>query len=200
MAVTMKQMALFVSFFGVVSFILGVIAEHKKPASGTPVAVKDGVSCKFPSDPTIPLGYLSIVFLIASTVVGYLSLFYPYKGKSVPQGVLFKHTTFLVFFNVALFTSGLAATMLLWPVIQEQIHRSGKVHPDADYACPTAKTGIIGGGAFLSLDSCLFWLVALMLADNVREDHFDDGKGERNADYEDAYDPSINAYDASMVM
>jgi len=194
MAVTMKQMALFVTLFGVISFILGVIAENNKPASGTPVAVKDGVSCKFSSDPTIALGYLSIVFLIASTVVGYLSLFYPYKGKSVPQGVLFKHTTFFVFFNVALFTSGLAATMLLWPVIQEQIHRSRKVHFDANYTCPTAKTGLIGGGAFLSLDSCLFWLVALMLASNVREDHFDDGKGERNGESNaafDAIDPSI---------
>lgn len=26
----------------------------------------------------------------------------------------------------------------------------------------------------MSLDSCLFWLVALMLADNAREDHFDE--------------------------
>ncbi|KAK2403471.1 NAC (No Apical Meristem) domain transcriptional regulator superfamily protein [Trifolium repens] len=55
-----------------------------KPAAGTPVTVKNGVTCKFPADPTVALGYLSLVFLIASSVVGYLSLFYPYKGKSVP--------------------------------------------------------------------------------------------------------------------
>lgn len=176
MAASIKHMALAVSLFGFISFILGVIAENKKPASGTPIPAKDGVTCKFPSDPTVALGYLSVVFLIASTVVGYLSLFYPYKGKSVPQGVLFKHTTFLVFFNIALFLSGLAATLLLWPVITEQIYLSRKVHLDANYACPTAKTGLIGGGAFLSLDSCLFWLVALMLADNAREDHFEENK------------------------
>lgn len=74
------------------------------------------------------------------------------------------------------FSSGLAATLLLWPVITEQIHLSRKVHLDANYACPTAKTGLLGGGAFLSLDSCLFWLVALMLADNAREDHFEENK------------------------
>jgi hypothetical protein len=64
--------------------------------------VKNGVTCKFPADPTVALGYLSLVFLIASSVVGYLSLFYPYKGKSVPQGVLFKNISFTVFFNIAL--------------------------------------------------------------------------------------------------
>lgn len=51
-------------------------------------------------------------------------------------------------------------------------------------SCPTAKTGLLGGGAFVSLDSALFWLVSLMLADNAREDYFsevgelDGGKGE----------------------
>ncbi|RZC06276.1 hypothetical protein D0Y65_014023 [Glycine soja] len=102
MAVTVKLMALIVSFFGLLSFILGVIAENKKPPAGMPVPVKDGVTCKFSADLTLALGYLSVIFLIASTVVGYLSLFYPYKGKAVPQRVLFKSTTFMVFFNVAL--------------------------------------------------------------------------------------------------
>lgn len=41
-------------------------------------------------------------------------------------------------------------------------------------SCPTAKTGLLGGGAFVSLDSALFWLVALMLADNAREDYFEE--------------------------
>ena len=66
------------------------------------MTIKDGVTCKFSSDPTVALGYLSVAFLVASTVAGYLSLFYPYKGKSVPQGVLFKNTSFVVFFNIAL--------------------------------------------------------------------------------------------------
>ncbi|RDY08595.1 hypothetical protein CR513_07156, partial [Mucuna pruriens] len=102
MAVTMKLMALTVTFFGLSSFILGVIAENKKPAAGIPVPGKDGVTCKFPADPTVVLGYLSTVFLIISTVAGYISLFYPYKGKPVPQGALFKSISFTIFFNVAL--------------------------------------------------------------------------------------------------
>ncbi|KAF1885555.1 hypothetical protein Lal_00039386 [Lupinus albus] len=140
--------ALILSFFGFVSFVLGVLTENKKPAGGAPILNGNGVTCKYPINPTVTLGYLSIVFLIGSTLTGYLSLFYPYKGKSLPQGVLFKHTTFMVFFNIASFTTGLAATMLLWPTITEQIHLSHKVHSDVNYECPTAKTSLLGGGAF----------------------------------------------------
>lgn len=73
-----------------------------QPAAGTPITGKGVVVCKYPSDPTVALGYLSVAFLIVSTVAGYLSLFYPYKGKSVPQAALFRSTSFLVFFNIAL--------------------------------------------------------------------------------------------------
>lgn len=69
----------------------------------------------------------------------------------------------------------------MWPTISEQLHLSRNVHHNPNYECPTAKTGLLGGGAFLSLDSTLFWLVALMLAGNAREDFFDeddDLKGE----------------------
>ncbi|KAE9599419.1 hypothetical protein Lal_00039396 [Lupinus albus] len=200
MAPTIKQMALIVSFFGFVSFILGVLAENKKPAAGTPIPNGNGVTCKYPTDPTVTLGYLSTVFLIGSTVTGYLSLFYPYKGKSIPQGILFKHTTFMVFFNIALFTTGLAATMLLWPIITEQIHLSHNIYNDVNYECPTAKTGLLGGGAFLSLDSSLFWLIALMLADNVREDFFegeDGDKGEFGKASSNAYDVDIGVKESS---
>ncbi|XP_044471712.1 uncharacterized protein LOC123200555 [Mangifera indica] len=179
MAVTMKQMSLLVSTFGILSFIFGVIAENKKPASGTPIAGKDVVICKYPSDPSVVLGYLSTVFLVASVVVGYISQFYPYRGKSVPQAVLFRSTMFLVFFNIALFSGGLALTMLLWPTITEQLHLARNVHHNLETTCPTAKTGLFGGGAFLSLDSALFWLVSLMLADNAREDYFDEIEQDR---------------------
>lgn len=77
--------------------------------------------------------------------------------------------------------------MLLWPTITEQIHLQRNVHHDLNYACPTAKTGLLGGGAFLSLDSCLFWLVALMLADNAREDFFDENKDEVTSNAYDAH-------------
>ncbi|KAK7293572.1 hypothetical protein RJT34_16440 [Clitoria ternatea] len=197
MAATIKQMSLIVSLLGLLSFVFGVIAENNKPAAGTPIPSADGVSvtCKFPSDPTIALGYLSVVFLVASTVAGYLSLFYPYKGKSIPQGVLFKHSTFTVFFNISLFTAGLAVAMLLWPTVTEQLHLTNNIHSDINYECPTAKTGLLGGGAFLSLDSSLFWLIALMLANNAREDFFEEegDKGEFGKVASNAPDADVGA-------
>ncbi|KAK1402986.1 Keratin-associated protein [Heracleum sosnowskyi] len=174
MAFTTKQMSLIVATFGVLSFIFGVIAENKKPPSGTPITGKGVVICKYPSDPTVALGYLSFAFLVVASVTGFLSLFYPYKGKSIPQAALFQNTSFVVFFNIALGTAGLAAALLLWPTIVEQGHRSKNVHHNLETSCPTAKTGLLGGGAFVSLDSALFWLVALMLADNAREDYFEE--------------------------
>ncbi|KAE9599420.1 hypothetical protein Lalb_Chr14g0362051 [Lupinus albus] len=155
------------------------------PAGGAPILNGNGVTCKYPINPTVTLGYLSIVFLIGSTLTGYLSLFYPYKGKSLPQGVLFKHTTFMVFFNIASFTTGLAATMLLWPTITEQIHLSHKVHSDVNYECPTAKTSLLG---------------ALMLVDNVREDFFNGengDKGEFGNASSDSYDSDIGVNGSS---
>lgn len=62
--------------------------------------------------------------------------------------------------------------MLLWPTISEQLHLARNFHHNRKTTCPTAKTGLLGGGAFVSLDASLFWLVALMLAGNVREDYF----------------------------
>ncbi|KAG8491103.1 hypothetical protein CXB51_014245 [Gossypium anomalum] len=183
MAVTIKRAALIVVSLGVLSFIFGVIAENKKPAAGTPISGKDVVICTYPSDPSVVLGYLSVAFLILSTLTGYWSLFYPYKGKSVPQSVLFQNTSFFVFFNIALFTGGLAATLLLWPTITEHLHLIRNVHHNLSTECPTAKTGLLGGGAFVSLDSALFWLVALMLADNAREDHFDEVEKDRKVEH-----------------
>ncbi|XP_073051001.1 uncharacterized protein [Primulina eburnea] len=174
MAFTIKQTSLIVATLGVLSFIFGVIAENKKPASGNIITGKSFVICKYPADPTVVLGYLSVAFLAVSTGFSYFALFYPYKGKSIPQAALFQNTSFLIFFNVALATTGLAATLLLWPTITEQLHQVRNVHHNLATECPTAKTGLLGGGAFLSLDSCLFWLVALMLADNAREDYFGD--------------------------
>lgn len=195
MAVSVKQMALMVAFTGILSFIFGVVAENKKPAAGTPITGQGVVICKYPSDPTVALGYLSFAFLLVSTVAGFWSLFYPYKGKSLPQAVLFRSTSFVVFFNIAVFSAGLAATLLLWPTITEQLHLSRNVHRNLNTDCPTAKTGLLGGGAFVSLDSALFWLVALMLADNAREDYFEeveaDPKGEYGQVITDEYSKNI---------
>ncbi|KAK4435647.1 hypothetical protein Salat_0728200 [Sesamum alatum] len=174
MAFTMKQMSLIVATLGVLSFIFGIIAENKKPASGTTITGKGVIICKYPSDPTVVLGYLSAAFLAVCTLAGYFSLFYPYKGKSIPKAVLFQNKGFLIFVNIAVFTTGLAGAMLIWPTVTEQLHQIHNVHHNLETTCPTAKTGILGGGAFLSLDSCLFWLVALMLADNARADYFEE--------------------------
>ncbi|MED6131342.1 hypothetical protein PIB30_008988 [Stylosanthes scabra] len=108
----------------------------------------------------------------------------PYYDGSVVLGYL--STAFLIASTIAGLTAGVAAAMLLWPTITEQfqLKESRRVHSDdVNYACPTAKTGVLGGGALLSLDSSLFWLIALILADNAREDFL--------AEQEDKGDPTL---------
>lgn len=193
MAITVKQMTMIVATLGVLSFVFGVIAENKKPSSGTTITRKDVVICKYPSDPTVVLGYLSIGFLVSSSLAGVYSLFYPYKGMSIPQGALFMNKGFLIFFNVALATTGLALAMLIWPTVVEQKYHALNVHRNLETECPTAKTGFIGGGAFLSLDSCLMWLVALMLAYNAREDYFEESGNKAVISHGSGDDPIKNA-------
>ncbi|KAF3446024.1 hypothetical protein FNV43_RR11202 [Rhamnella rubrinervis] len=151
MGFTAKQLAFSVAVLGLVSFILGVLAENKKPPSGTPIPGKGVVICSYPSDPSVVLGSLSFVFLVAATAVGFASLFYPYKGLSIPQYIMFKDSTFVIFFNITVFTTGLGAALLLWPIIEERKHLNNKVHHDPSTTCPTAKTGLLGGGAFCHL-------------------------------------------------
>ncbi|MCD7459758.1 hypothetical protein HAX54_041868 [Datura stramonium] len=184
MAMDMKHMSIIIATLGVLSFIFGIVAENYKPAAGTAIPGKGVVICKYRSDPTVALGFLSVIFLAASAVAGFLSLFYPYKGKkSIPQAALLRSTVFFIFFNVALGTTGLAAVLLLWPIISEHLHITRNIHHNLQTECPTAKTGVLGGGAFLSLDSALFWLVCLMLANNAREDYFEE-TGDLKVDYE----------------
>ncbi|GAV63637.1 DUF1218 domain-containing protein [Cephalotus follicularis] len=190
METSMKTMSLLVAALGTASFVFGIVAENKKPASGTAITGKDVVICKYPSDPTVILGLLSTVFLVLATLTGSYSLFKSYKGKSVPTSALFQSTSFSVFFNIAVFTSGLAAALLLWPTITEIHHWSDNVYRNPQADCPTAKTGLIGGGAFVSLDSALFWLVALMLADNAREDYFDEVDTDHKGEDEDCHSPA----------
>lgn len=72
-----------------------------KPAAGVPIG-KDVVVCKFPKDPTVSLGATSFVALVISTILGVVSVFYPYQGKHVPQSALFESTSLLVFFLIAM--------------------------------------------------------------------------------------------------
>uniref|UniRef100_A0A452XRT5 Uncharacterized protein n=1 Tax=Aegilops tauschii subsp. strangulata TaxID=200361 RepID=A0A452XRT5_AEGTS len=173
-----KGIALTVSLFGLLAFLLGVIAENKKPPYGTPIKGKDVVICKFPSDPTIAMGSLSIVALVLAAFIGHVAIFYPYKGKSVPRGALFQSTSLSVFFVIAELVSALAFAMLLWATITEGRHRTSNIHHDMDTLCPTAKTGLFGGAAFLALDAALFWLVCQMLALNARADYLDEDEDE----------------------
>ncbi|XP_062179289.1 uncharacterized protein LOC133883904 [Phragmites australis] len=175
-----QRIALIITFFGLLAFVLGVISENKKPASGTPIQGKDVVICKFPSDPTLAMGSLSLVALVLAAIIGHVAIFYPYSGKSVPRGALFQSTSLSVFFVVAELVSFLAFAMLLWATVTEGLHRTHNIHHDMNYQCPTAKTGLFGGAAFLALDASLFWLVCQMLALNARADYLDedDNKGE----------------------
>ncbi|KAG6485368.1 hypothetical protein ZIOFF_053909 [Zingiber officinale] len=54
----------FVIILGFLSFILAIVAENKKPPFGTPIQGKGVVICKFPSDPTVLVGSLSVVALV----------------------------------------------------------------------------------------------------------------------------------------
>ncbi|WJX09896.1 hypothetical protein P8452_00679 [Trifolium repens] len=51
---------------------------------------------------------------------------------------------------------------------------SANVTTSTKLDCPTAKTGLMGGGAFLCLISSLFWLLSLMLVKNAREDYLEE--------------------------
>ncbi|GMQ02534.1 hypothetical protein CsSME_00048713 [Camellia sinensis var. sinensis] len=175
MAFTPKQFAVIVAALGVLSFIFGVVAVQKKPQAGESIQGKDVIICKYPSDPSIPLGYLSALCLVASTTLGYFSLTYPYQGKSVPQSA-FSNTTFNIFRNIALATSGFAVSLILHTTITGHFLMIRNVHHNLEAECPIAKSGILGGAAFVSLDSSLFWLIVLMLVTNVREDYFDEAK------------------------
>uniref|UniRef100_A0A0E0DUD4 Uncharacterized protein n=1 Tax=Oryza meridionalis TaxID=40149 RepID=A0A0E0DUD4_9ORYZ len=62
--------------------------------------------------------------------------------------------------------AGIATTA--WVTASEVMHYVRNVHGgDPGYTCPTAKTGVLGGAAFLNLNASLFWLLYLMLAGNA---------------------------------
>lgn len=68
----------------------------------------------------------------------------------------------------------IALAMLVWTTVSEGLHRSRNVHHDLTTRCPTAKTGLFGGGAFLALDAAIFWLICQMLTMNARSDYFNE--------------------------
>lgn len=183
MALNTAQIALAVAFFGAVAFILGVVAENKKPLFGTRIEGKGVIICQYPSDPTVALGSISIVALLFSALLGVLSVFYPYKGKSVPNATLFSSTTLVVFLIVAGVVTVLGEAMMVWVTITEGLHRAYNTHHNMDAECATAKTGLFGGAAFMALNAALFWLICQMLALNVREDYLCEDEDELKGQY-----------------
>ncbi|KAK6137165.1 hypothetical protein DH2020_029090 [Rehmannia glutinosa] len=161
MALTPVQYAVVVASLGISSFIFGIFAELKKPVAGEAITGKGVVICKYPSDPSIFLGYISSALLVAASIAGYLSFFIHTKANLF-QGMQFSAP------DGALLTSQLH--------FQGHIHHTKNVHTDLEFDCATAKTGLLGGGAFASLNSSLLWLISLMLATNAREDYFLDAE------------------------
>ncbi|CAN6346520.1 unnamed protein product [Urochloa humidicola] len=171
------QLGLATALFGVLSFVLAVLAELKKPPYGTPVQGRDVVVCRFPRDPTVALGALSALAAACRAALGAVAVFLPYDGRRVPRNVLFAHTPLYVFFHVAVGVTVAGAGTTVWATASEAMLHVRNVHRDPAYACPTAETGVLGGAAFLNLDAMLFWVVCLMLVRNVREDYFDEHGG-----------------------
>jgi len=69
---------------------------------GVIVQGKDAMMCNYPSDPTVAFGYSSLGFLVASSCMGLISLFYSYSGTSVPPSALLKYTTLSIFLVLAM--------------------------------------------------------------------------------------------------
>uniref|UniRef100_A0A0C9S962 TSA: Wollemia nobilis Ref_Wollemi_Transcript_9076_1182 transcribed RNA sequence n=1 Tax=Wollemia nobilis TaxID=56998 RepID=A0A0C9S962_9CONI len=165
------RIAVTTAALGILAFVFGVVAENKKPASGTAMQGKGIVICKFPYDPSIVLGSFAIVCSLLSSIFGVVAVIYPYKGKSVPAYALQRTTSLVVFFAIAMAVSLVGMAFMMWATITEGLHRKHNVHHDVTYTCPTAKTGLFGGASFLCLDAALFWLICQMLTLNARADY-----------------------------
>ncbi|KAG0567592.1 hypothetical protein KC19_7G146300 [Ceratodon purpureus] len=195
------KFALVVTFPGVLAFILGIVAENKKPTGdlARKVISSSGVtSCLYPKDPTIALGSLAAICLFVSAVIGVISLIYPYEGKSISLKNLSKSTGLVAFVILSLLLFIVSEALLLWATILESVHRNHNHHGTLAGSCPTAKAGLFGGAAFMALDSTLFWLICLMLTVNARADHFGYGEEDVRGNYEDVpsaeYGPALGAH------
>ncbi|KAH7290855.1 hypothetical protein KP509_30G066600 [Ceratopteris richardii] len=168
-----------ISITGLLSFILGIIAENKKPASGFSTKQGDLTYCVYPADPYIPLGALSAVLLAVTSVFGVVSIFFSYNRKAVPLAALVKSKLLVAFAIISGILFFVSEGLILWSIITENSHRQHRIHLASD--CPTAKTGLMGGAAFLALDTMLFWLICQMLTMNARADFLDfDEEDEKN--------------------
>jgi hypothetical protein len=190
---------------GVLAFVLGIIAENKKPTGDLATqVVKNGIiTCLYPKDFTPALGILAVVSLFISAVISLASLIYPYQGKSISLKTLAKSKGLVTFVVLSMILFMVAEALLLWATILESVHRSHNRHITLVGSCPTAKSGLFGGAAFMALDSTLFWLICLMLTVNVRADHFGYEDEDLKGTYDDVtttdYGPALGAHIAPRV-
>ncbi|KAH9702005.1 hypothetical protein KPL71_025181 [Citrus sinensis] len=87
----------------------------------------------------------------------------------------------------------LAVGMLFWPTLAELIHRTRHVHHNMSTIRPTAKTGLFGGAAFMALNASLFWLICVILADNARDDYFDEEDQNHKCEYGQVFTTDYDA-------
>ena len=91
----------FLFFLDLTGLLLFIHVLDSQPPFGTPIQAKDAVICKFPDDPSILLGTLSVVTLVLAAIAGHVAVYFPYKGKSVPRNALFRSATLSTFFVLA---------------------------------------------------------------------------------------------------
>lgn len=84
--------------------------------------------------------------------------------------------------------SAMAFVLTLWATVSQFFILKHNVHHDMGMQCPTAKTGLIGGAGFMSLNTALMWYIVFMLSQNRKEDIFDE-------EYENHYDISLGSLD-----
>ncbi|KAJ7279250.1 hypothetical protein O6H91_02G052800 [Diphasiastrum complanatum] len=194
---------IFFTIPGLISFALGILAENKKPGDDAIKLVQSSglITCHYPHDSSIALGVVSILLLSVSTISALGALFFPYDGKAVPHSKLWKSKLFLVFLVLSLVLYFTSEGLLMWATITESNHRKYNTHHQALDACPTAKTGLFGGAAFLSLDTTLFWLICMILIANVRSEHFEEIEDEKGSygQVTNEYGPAMAGHYASKV-
>jgi hypothetical protein len=190
--------ALALAIPGILSFIFAVVAENKKPADIVNAPrlqynpTTDTSTCHYPSDPSLALGLLSIVFLFISAIISLAAFYYPYQGKKVSAGILWRSTSLVVFTVLSMVIFLTAEALLMWATILEFHHREMNVHSGQIAECPSAKAGLFGGAGFLALDATLFFLIALMLTANARSDYLDEEEEDNKGSYGEVttYPPS----------
>ncbi|BBN18815.1 hypothetical protein MPTK1_8g05730 [Marchantia polymorpha subsp. ruderalis] len=188
---------------GLLAFIFAVVAENKKPTDDmAEMNYVNGVTtCNYPSDPTVALGSLAVVFLFISAILATVSFYFPYNKKAVSKSILWRSTSLVVFTLLSFMIFMVAEGLLLWAILVENDHRKNNVHVGEIKACPTAKAGLFGGAGFLALDATLFFLIALMLTMNSRSDYLDGDADDRGTygEVTTDYPPAVVTHQSDRV-